>query len=221
MAPSPVASLRLMEELLRDWGVQEFAEKYQDSCVLRAVGSCVAGGSDGTVTKPGASHELERAGLGMGITLGTFVGTMAGAHGQIEGKTLAEQLRRGFGKTFQTTMSRGWQVGVVSADIASCLGRRVTLPCQMFGTAGAVFSAVECGVEKWRAKHDMFNTVFGGLGAGAALGAWSAREGPASRESHTTACSDPAELETRCLSRSGRPARERWSCPVCPLCHCH
>jgi mitochondrial import inner membrane translocase subunit TIM22 len=117
----------------------------------------------------------------MGITLGAFVGTMAGAHGQIEGNTLAEQLRRGFGKTFQTTLSRGWKIGVVSSW-SVCSGGCQCGPMQMFGTAGGVYSAVECTVEKWRAKHDIFNSIYGGLGAGAALGAWSAREGPASRE---------------------------------------
>lgn len=45
----------------------------------------------------------------------------------------------------------------------------------MFGTAGATFVAVQCTVEKVRARHDLYNTVFGGIGAGAILGAVQAR----------------------------------------------
>lgn len=60
----------------------------------------------------------------------------------------------------------------------SCFRRFV----QGFGIAGAVFVATECSIEKWRARHDIYNSVFGGLTAGAALGAWNKRMGPSPGE---------------------------------------
>ena len=53
---------------------------------------------------------------------------------------------------------------------------------QSFGIAGAAFVATECSIEKWRARHDVFNAVFAGITAGAAMGAWNARAAAAPGE---------------------------------------
>jgi import inner membrane translocase subunit TIM22 len=44
-----------------------------------------------------------------------------------------------------------------------------------FSYVGGVYSGVECVIEKYRAKHDIFNPVAGGFVAGAVL---AARQGP-------------------------------------------
>ena len=56
---------------------------------------------------------------------------------------------------------------------------------QSFGIAGAAFVATECSIEKWRARHDVFNAVFAGITAGAAMGAWNARAAAAPGEART------------------------------------
>ena len=44
-----------------------------------------------------------------------------------------------------------------------------------FGAVGAVFAGSECVIEKARAKHDMYNSVYAGCFTGGAL---AARAGP-------------------------------------------
>ncbi|KAA0152327.1 hypothetical protein FNF27_01701 [Cafeteria roenbergensis] len=119
-------------------GLLGVVTKYQDHCLVRSASAAVAG-------------------VGIGIGIGTFIGTMAGAHGEISGNTLAEQLKTGFGRTMHESLRRGYAVG------------------RSFGIAGAAFVATECSIEKWRARHDVFNAVFAGITAGAAMGAWNAR----------------------------------------------
>lgn len=38
-----------------------------------------------------------------------------------------------------------------------------------FGMMGALFSGSECVIEKFRAKHDMYNSIYAGCSAGAIL----------------------------------------------------
>lgn len=49
----------------------------------------------------------------------------------------------------------------------------LTLECRSyakgFGMMGALFSGSECVIEKFRAKHDMYNSIYAGCSAGAIL----------------------------------------------------
>ncbi|KAF3330469.1 Mitochondrial import inner membrane translocase subunit TIM22-1 [Carex littledalei] len=58
---------------------------------------------------------------------------------------------------------------------AKQMGRRSVSSAKAFAVMGLIFSAVECVVEKARAKHDMTNTVAAGCATGGAL---SAKAGP-------------------------------------------
>ncbi|GLU02578.1 hypothetical protein SLE2022_198240 [Rubroshorea leprosula] len=58
---------------------------------------------------------------------------------------------------------------------AKQMGQRSWRSAKTFAVMGLIFSAVECVVEKARAKHDMTNTVVAGCATG---GAMSARGGP-------------------------------------------
>ncbi|GKV09511.1 hypothetical protein SLEP1_g20998 [Rubroshorea leprosula] len=58
---------------------------------------------------------------------------------------------------------------------AKQMGQRSWSSAKTFAVMGLIFSAVECVVEKSRAKHDMTNTVVAGCATG---GAMSARGGP-------------------------------------------
>ncbi|KAM7267265.1 hypothetical protein ACFE04_009431 [Oxalis oulophora] len=58
---------------------------------------------------------------------------------------------------------------------AKQMGRKSLSSCIAFGTMGAIFSGVECVVEKRRAKHDIKNTAIAGCATG---GVMSGRAGP-------------------------------------------
>mmetsp|Transcript_2434 Transcript_2434/g.7186 ORF Transcript_2434/g.7186 Transcript_2434/m.7186 type:complete len:163 (+) Transcript_2434:3-491(+) len=97
-------------------------------------------------------------GVAAGIGLGTFVGTLEGAHGEMKGDTLRQQLRHGFGKTFRQTVVRGYELG------------------KGFGFVGLVYQTMHCAIERERAQHDLWNGVAAGFIAGAGFGALSNRK---------------------------------------------
>ena len=55
-------------------------------------------------------------------------------------------------------------------------------PAQHLGGIMAVYSGIECHFEKYRARHDVLNPVFGGLITGSGLGIWQNRYLGASSE---------------------------------------
>ncbi|KAK9663991.1 hypothetical protein RND81_14G011800 [Saponaria officinalis] len=71
----------------------------------------------------------------------------------------------------QDTMTTRQQL----AYTAKQMGSRSWSSCKTFALLGFLFSASECVVEKWRAKHDATNTAIAGCVTGGAL---SARGGP-------------------------------------------
>ncbi|KAL9236293.1 hypothetical protein vseg_010981 [Gypsophila vaccaria] len=71
----------------------------------------------------------------------------------------------------QDTMTTRQQL----AYTAKQMGSRSWSSCKTFALMGFLFSASECVVEKWRAKHDTTNTAIAGCVTGGAL---SARGGP-------------------------------------------
>lgn len=71
----------------------------------------------------------------------------------------------------QDTMTTRQQL----AYTARQMGQRSWSNCKTFAVMGFVFSAAECVVEKYRAKHDTTNTVVAGCVTGGAI---SAKGGP-------------------------------------------
>ena len=104
-------------------------------------------------------------GLIMGSVMGIGMGLLMGAMGDVspiqmvKGREvpqapLREQVRAGFKSI--AFKSRGW--------------------AKSFGILTAMFGGIECLVEKYRAKHDVWNPVISGCAVGATL---SAKGGPA------------------------------------------
>ncbi|XP_078179342.1 mitochondrial import inner membrane translocase subunit TIM22-4-like [Carex rostrata] len=91
-------------------------------------------------------------GGGLGLVMGLFIGSLDNPLNKDE-MTGRQQL------TFQ----------------AKQMGRRSVNSAKAFAVMGLIFSAVECVVEKARAKHDMTNTVAAGCATGGVL---SAKAGP-------------------------------------------
>mmetsp|Transcript_3233 Transcript_3233/g.5713 ORF Transcript_3233/g.5713 Transcript_3233/m.5713 type:complete len:185 (+) Transcript_3233:208-762(+) len=93
----------------------------------------------------------------MGVGLGLFMGAMGGDTSAIEvikGREvppapLREQMRSGYKAT--GAKAKGW--------------------AKQFGVLTALFGGVECVVEKYRAKHDVWNPVISGCAVGATLSA--------------------------------------------------
>jgi import inner membrane translocase subunit TIM22 len=105
------------------------------------------------------------SGAVMGSVLGILMGLFMGAMGDvspiqiINGREvpqapLREQVRSGFKSI--ALKSKGW--------------------AKSFGVLTALFGGVECLIEKYRAKHDVWNPVISGCAVGATL---SAKGGPA------------------------------------------
>lgn len=101
----------------------------------------------------------------MGSVLGVGMGLFMGAMGdvspiqmvngrEVPQAPLREQVRSGFKSL--ASKSRGW--------------------AKSFGILTALFGGVECLIEKYRAKHDVWNPVISGCAVGATL---SAKGGPA------------------------------------------
>ncbi|CAI5741806.1 unnamed protein product [Hyaloperonospora brassicae] len=110
--------------------VFKFAEESRESCWKRSVVACVAGAT-------------------MGVGLGTFLGTFEGAHGELVGRNMREQLYNGFSKSIKA----GYE----------------------FALVGSIFAGVECVIERHRATHDIVNPILAGGVSGGMLGAWAAR----------------------------------------------
>ncbi|EEY66293.1 Mitochondrial Protein Translocase (MPT) Family [Phytophthora infestans T30-4] len=111
----------------------KFAEESRESCWKRSVVACIAGAA-------------------MGVGLGTFLGTFEGAHGELVGRNMREQLFNGFSKSIKA--------GYVRSE---------------FALVGSIFAGVECVIERERAANDIFNPLLAGGVSGGALGAWAAR----------------------------------------------
>ncbi|KAL4151692.1 hypothetical protein PRNP1_008634 [Phytophthora ramorum] len=116
----------------------KFAEESRESCWKRSVVACVAGAA-------------------MGVGLGTFLGTFEGAHGDLVGRNMREQLFNGFSKSIKA--------GYVRSVYFS----------KEFALVGSIFAGVECVIERERAAHDILNPLLAGGVSGGALGAWAAR----------------------------------------------
>ncbi|OQS01687.1 Mitochondrial Protein Translocase (MPT) Family [Achlya hypogyna] len=108
-------------------------------------------------------HAVMASGMGvvMGIGLGTFLGTFEGAHGELVGNTMREQLYHGFRKSFVA----GYHRSIYFSG--------------QFASVGLVYSGIECVIERERAKHDVWNTIGAASTSGALFGAWAARQQPA------------------------------------------
>ncbi|CAH0473379.1 unnamed protein product [Peronospora belbahrii] len=116
----------------------KFAEEARESCWKRSVVACVAGAV-------------------MGVSLGTFLGTFEGAHGELVGRNMREQLYNGFSKSIKA--------GYVRSVYFS----------KEFALVGSIFAGTECVIERERAVHDILNPILAGGVSGGALGAWAAR----------------------------------------------
>ncbi len=99
-------------------------------------------------------------GAGMGVGLGVFLGTFEGAHGELVGNNMREQLTHGFRKSIVAGYDRSIYFS------------------KQFIVVGGIFSLIECNLERERAKTDVYNTVAAGAITGATLGAWAARTFP-------------------------------------------
>lgn len=92
-------------------------------------------------------------GAGLGVVFGIFMGTMDTSH--IDGSLTTEAQK----KTFRETMR---EVGKSTWSRSKSYGKG-------FATVGALFSGSECVIETYRAKHDMWNSIYGGCTAGALM----------------------------------------------------
>uniref|UniRef100_A0AAV1V402 Mitochondrial import inner membrane translocase subunit TIM22 n=1 Tax=Peronospora matthiolae TaxID=2874970 RepID=A0AAV1V402_9STRA len=115
-----------------------FAEESRESCWKRSIVACAAGAT-------------------MGVGLGTFLGTFEGAHGELVGRTMRQQLYNGFRKSITA--------GYVRSVYFS----------KEFALVGSIFAGVECVIERQRARHDIVNPILAGGVSGGVLGAWAAR----------------------------------------------
>eukprot|EP00941_MAST-03F_sp_MAST-3F-sp1_P004206 g4206.t1 len=91
-------------------------------------------------------------GFGIGASLAAFMGTFEGAHGEIIGKTTAEQLKNGFRQTWQATWYRTKVLG------------------PNFAVVSAVWGGLECALEKHRGRHDIYNSLGAAVVAGSIFG---------------------------------------------------
>lgn len=92
-------------------------------------------------------------GAGLGVMFGIFMGTMDTSH--IDGSLTADAQK----KTFRETMK---EVGKSTWSRSKSYGKG-------FATMGALFSGSECVIETYRAKHDMWNSIYAGCSAGAVM----------------------------------------------------
>ena len=91
---------------------------------------------------------------------GLFLISLSSIHYQVPPAPLREQMRSGYKATGAKAV--GW--------------------AKQFGVLTALFGGVECVVEKYRAKHDVWNPVISGCAVGATL---SASGGPGVCTTHT------------------------------------
>ncbi|POM63847.1 LOW QUALITY PROTEIN: Mitochondrial Protein Translocase (MPT) Family [Phytophthora palmivora] len=135
----------------------KFAEESRESCWKRSVVACVAGAA-------------------MGVGLGTFLGTFEGAHGELVGRNMREQVT--------TELSIGQGDGYTDALYGLFNGFSKSIKAgyvrsvyfsKEFALVGSIFAGVECVIERERAAHDILNPILAGGVSGGALGAWAAR----------------------------------------------
>ncbi|KAF0701650.1 Aste57867_7931 [Aphanomyces stellatus] len=130
--------------------INKFIVESRESCVKQAMVSSVMGAS-------------------MGVGLGVFLGTFEGAHGELVGNNMREQLYHGFRKSFIAGYDRSIYFS------------------KQFVVVGAIYSGIECTIERERAVHDVYNTLLAGAASGGILGGWAARQMPAKLLIHNTA----------------------------------
>ncbi|CEG39934.1 mitochondrial protein translocase family [Plasmopara halstedii] len=116
----------------------KFVEESRESCWKRSAVACIAGSI-------------------MGVGLGTFLGTFEGAHGDLMGHTMREQLYNGFSKSIKAGYVRSVHFS------------------KEFALVGSIFAGIECTIERERAAHDILNPILAGGVSGGSLGAWAAR----------------------------------------------
>eukprot|EP00887_Chlorella_sp_A99_P001415 scaffold8.g1415.t1 len=94
-------------------------------------------------------------GAGLGVMFGLFMGTMDGAGLGIDGTLAVENQKQ--------------TVRQVARDMARNAGSKSLSYAKGFAVMGALFAGSECVIEKYRAKHDMYNSIYAGCATGAAL----------------------------------------------------
>lgn len=90
----------------------------------------------------------------MGVAFGVFMGTMDHAGMGLDGSINTDQkqtVRQAMKEMVQKTASRS------------------TSYAKGFAAMGALFAGSECIIEKFRAKHDMYNSIYAGCTTGAVL----------------------------------------------------
>ncbi len=92
-------------------------------------------------------------GSGLGVVFGVFMGTMDTSH--IDGSLTATTEKKSFRQVLK-------EVGKSTWARSKSYGKG-------FGMMGALFSGSECIIESYRAKHDMYNSIYAGCAAGAIL----------------------------------------------------
>lgn len=92
-------------------------------------------------------------GSGLGVVFGIFMGTMDTSH--IDGSLTATTEKKPFRQVLK-------EVGKSTWARSKSYGKG-------FGMMGALFSGSECIIETYRAKHDMYNSIYAGCAAGAIL----------------------------------------------------
>ncbi|KAI8112660.1 hypothetical protein M9434_003981 [Picochlorum sp. BPE23] len=93
-------------------------------------------------------------GTGLGVVFGIFMGTMDTSH--IDG-------------TLSTTAETKKSFRQVMREVGKSTWSRSMSYAKGFGMMGALFSGSECIIETYRAKHDMYNSIYAGCTAGAIL----------------------------------------------------
>ena len=92
-------------------------------------------------------------GAGLGVVFGIFMGTMDTSH--IDGSLTTDAQKKSFRETVR-------EVGKSTWTRSKSYGKG-------FATMGALFSGSECVIETYRARHDMWNSIYGGCTAGAIM----------------------------------------------------
>ncbi|KAH9612143.1 hypothetical protein KSS87_018233 [Heliosperma pusillum] len=96
--------------------------------------------------RSGKFDDIYKSGGGLGVMMGLFFGALDNP-------------------IMQDTMTTRQQL----AYTARQMGSRSWSSCKTFALMGLMFSASECVIEKWRAKHDKTNTAVAGCVTGGAL----------------------------------------------------
>jgi len=92
-------------------------------------------------------------GMGLGAAFGVAMGTFDTAGGGLDGSvdTTKQTTRQVLRDMWRNTSRKSWSYA------------------KGFGAMGSLFAGSECVIEKARAKHDMYNSIYAGCFAGGAL----------------------------------------------------